>query len=258
MSTPPDASSTPKSASAWRGRKRPLVSAALAVLVLYFVVAYLVLPLGWRRYEKKHPALDDVPRISHTATGIPGDPVNVGLIATENDIHLALLAAKWFPADPITLRSSIRIAGSTVFHRSYEDAPVSSLYLWNRKQDLAFEQPVGEDARRRHHVRFWRSDSVDDDGRPLWLGAATFDTRVGLSHTTGEVTHHISPDVDAERDKIVSDLKQVGASLNVQWIEDFDIREGKNGGGDPYQTDGKLAVVLVGAPRIRPGAATGQ
>src|SRR5262249_30205288 len=121
MSTPPDASSTPKSASAWRGRKRPLVSAALAVLVLYFVVAYLVLPLGWRRYEKKHPALDDVPRISHTATGIPGDPVNVGLIATENDIHLALLAAKWFPADPITLRSSIRIAGSTVFHRSYED-----------------------------------------------------------------------------------------------------------------------------------------
>ena len=214
--------------------------------VLYLLSAYFLVPVGWRRYEKRHPALDDAPRIAHTANGIPGDPVNIGLVATEEEIHRAMLAAKWFPADPITLRSSMRIAGSTVFHRSYEDAPVSSLYLWGRKQDLAFEQPVGNDARRRHHVRFWRSDKVDDDGKPLWLGAATFDTKVGLSHTTGQITHHISADVDAERDKIVSDLKQAGASLGVRWIAGFDNLAGKNGGGDPYQTDGRLAVVMVG------------
>jgi hypothetical protein len=238
----------PDAKSPWSRWRRPLVHLVLMALVLYLLSAYLLVPAGWRRYEKRHPALDDAPRIAHTANGIPGDPVNVALVATEEEIHRAMLAARWFPADPITLRSSMRIAGSTVFHRSYEDAPVSSLYLWGHKQDLAFEQPVGDDARRRHHVRFWRSEKVDDTGRPLWLGAATFDTKVGLSHTTGQITHHIARDVDAERDKIVADLKRVGASLGVDWIAGFDNLSGKNGGGDPYQTDGKLAVVLVSPP----------
>src|SRR6185369_16696846 len=196
------------------------------------------------------PALDDAPRIAHTTTGIPGDPINIGLVATEEEIHKAFLAAGWFPADPITLESSIRIAGSTVLHRSYDDAPVSSLFLWGHKQDAAFEQPVGDDARRRHHVRFWRSDSRDGHGRPLWLGAATFDTRVGFSHTTGEITHHISANVDGERDKILADLTRAAAVHDVEWIDGFHMeRHGKNGGGDPYETDGRLAVVTLAVPR---------
>ena len=48
--------------------------------------------------------------------------------------------------------------------------------------------------------------------------------------------------------KVTADLKQAGASLGVEWIAGFDNLAGENGGGDPYQTDGKLAVVLVGPP----------
>jgi hypothetical protein len=210
-------------------------------------IAYLILPVAWRRYEKRHPALDSAPQIAHTATGIPGDPINLGLVASEEQIHKGMLAAGWFPADPITLKSSIRIAGSTVLHRSYEDAPVSSLYLWGHKQDLAFEQPVGNDARKRHHVRFWRSEKLDEQGKPLWLGAATFDTKVGFSHTTGEITHHISPDVDGERDKVIADLKRISALADVFWVDDFhSTLTGKNGGGDPYQTDGRLEGGVMG------------
>lgn len=228
-----------------------LAWAVLGLLATYLVVAYLLVPLVWRRVERRHPALAAAPDITHTATGIPGDPLNVGLIATEEELHRALLAAGWHPADAITLRSSIRIAGSTVLHRSYEDAPVSSLYLWGRKQDLAFEQPVGNDARRRHHVRFWHSEEQDADGRPLWFGAGTFDTSVGLSHTTGEITHHISPDVDAERDKLVADLQHAGAVSALEWVDGFHkTLEGKNGGGDPYRTDGRLAVATLKAPVV--------
>lgn len=225
---------------------KPLLYLVLVVVTAWIVIAYVVLPVGWRRYEKRHPALDDAPRVAHTTTGIPGDPVNLGLVAPEEKIHRAMIAAGWFPADPITLESSIRIAGSTVLHRSYEDAPVSSLYLWGHKQDLAFEQPVGNDARKRHHVRFWRSEKLDEQGQPLWLGAATFDSRVGFSHTTGEITHHISPDVDAERDKIIADLQHSGTPIEVLWIDGFQTTlTGKNGGGDPYRTDGRLAVCMV-------------
>ena len=68
-----------------------------------------------------------------------------------------MLAAKWNPADPLTLESSIEIAAATVMRKPYADAPVSSLYLFGRKQDLAFEKPVGNDPRRRNHVRFWQA-----------------------------------------------------------------------------------------------------
>ena len=116
---------------------------------------------------------------------------------------------------------------------------------FGRKQDLAFEQPVGDSPRQRHHVRFWRSEE-QESGRPLWLGAATFDERVGLSYTTGEVTHHIGPDVDAERNRIANELEKADWAQEVYWIDGFHHRlEGHNGGGDPWRTDGRLAVVVL-------------
>jgi len=218
----------------------------VALAVLWLLLAYFLLPRLWRRYARRHPALEDAPRITHTADGIHGDPLNVGLVGTEDELQAAMLAAGWFPADPITLKSSLRIALGTLLHRTYQDAPVSSLYLWGRKQDLAFEQPVGHDPRQRHHIRFWRSAKEDEQGRPLWIGAATFDTRVGLSHTTGQITHHIAADVDSERDKILADVREAGEVTEVIWVEDFhQQREGKNGGGDPYRTDGRLAVGII-------------
>ena len=80
-------------------------------------------------------------------------------------------------------------------------------YYNNKRQDLAFEKPVGNSADRRHHVRFWRVLERGQEGRAVWLGAATFDRGVGLSHDDGRVTHHIAPDIDAERDLLTGDLE---------------------------------------------------
>jgi hypothetical protein len=231
-------------------RKRGLTTRAVRViiflLVAYFSLAYVAVPYLWRLAARHHPALDGIPTIAHTKDGIPGDPLNIAFIGSEEQISKAMEAADWHPADPITLKSSLRIIGDTVRHRPYDDAPVSNLYVWNRKQDLAFEQPVGNDPRSRHHVRFWKSDQLDMQGRPLWIGAATLDICVGFSHTTGEVTHHIGPNVDAERDKIVADLERIKAITDVDFIADFQPHlEGKNGGGDKYKTDGSLALGVL-------------
>src|SRR5207245_7361847 len=137
-----------------------------------------------------------------------GDPLNVSIIGSEDDLLSALLEAGWYPADPITLKSSLRIAESTIFHRPYIDAPVSNLFLFGRKEDLAFEKPVSNDPRQRHHVRFWKSDAKDEDGRPVWMGSAILDDRVGLSRLTGQITHHTAADIDAERDTLFRDLNQ--------------------------------------------------
>ena len=45
---------------------------------------------------------------------------------------------------------------------------------------------------------------------PLWIGAVTYDRSVGLSHRTGQITHHIGPDIDAERDGLIADLGEGG------------------------------------------------
>ena len=154
--------------------------------------------------------------------------------------------AGWFPADPLGLRSDLKIAADTVLKRPYDDAPVSSLFLFGRKEDLAFEQAVGDNPRHRHHVRFWQSDRADPDGRPVWVGSAVYDRRVGLSHTTGQVTHVTAADVDAERDYLFQCLEQSGGLAERYAVDDFHkVREGKNGGGDPWRTDGRLFVGVI-------------
>jgi hypothetical protein len=225
--------------------KRAAIAVAI-LLPLYVAAAYVVAPWAWEYYAKRHPSFDDSPRITQTSDGHPGDPLNVALIGTEAQMKATMAQAKWYAADPLALRSDLNIAVDTVLERPYDDAPVSSLYLFGRREDLAFEQPVGNDPRQRHHVRFWRTSKVDTDGRPVWIGAASYDDRVGLSHTTGQITHHIAPNVDAERDHLFADLQKTGdLSETFRASEFHKVLEGRNGGGDRWHTDGALWVGVI-------------
>jgi hypothetical protein len=228
-------------------RRRRWLRAAAGALALYLLAAYVVVPLLWESYGRRHPAFEHLPRITYTGAGIPGDPLNVALFGTEAQVKKLLVAARWYPADPLTFKSCLEIAEATVLRRPYDEAPVSNLYFEGRKEDLAFEKPVGDDPRKRHHVRFWKTGAADADGRPLWVGAAIYDERVGLSHTTGQITHHTGADIDAERDFLFRDLQQTGDLARVFFVADFHPnREGRNGGGDLWRTDGRLEAGVIG------------
>ncbi len=215
------------------------------VLGIYLLTAYAILPFAWGRYwARRHPALDSMPKFTRTAHGSPGDPLNVALIGTEKEIVCVMARAGWFPADERTTRSCMKIAYATLFKKEYKTAPVSDLFCYDRKQDLAFQCPM-PNPRQRHHVRFWESAEKDEEERPLWIGAATFDDGLGITHATLQVTHHIDPDIDKERDKLLEDLEATG-HLGERWLEEFhDQREGRNGGGHPYRTDGQRAVAWI-------------
>jgi hypothetical protein len=227
----------------------------IVLLAGWVLAAYLILPALWRHYEH-HPALEYAPKISVTKSGIPGDPLNVALIGSEADLVHAMLRAGWDPADPITFRTSLGIARSVLLGHAYRDAPVSNLYVFGRRQDLAFEKPFGKNASRRHHVRFWRSVELGRAGVPLWIGAVTFDRSVGLSHRTGQVTHHIAADIDTERDGLIADLHRAGALVEIFQVTGVGFTlAGRNGGGDRYYTDGELSVAVLTTrenPEARP------
>lgn len=161
--------------------------------------------------------------------------------------------AGWYPADPITLKSSIEIAGSVVLDRPYDEAPVSTLIYDGRKQDMAFEKPIGGSADRRNHVRFWMVIEQGVEGRPVWLGSATLDQSVGFNDYTGQFTHHIAPGIDKERNRLIGDLvaaSVVTALYNVSGVGP--AFNGRNGEGDRYYTDGEihLAVLSPGAEPV--------
>lgn len=234
---------------------RALVILTAVLVGSYFLIAYILLPEGWRHYEH-HPSLAAFPKVTVNADNIPGGPLNVGLIGTREEVLAAFKAAGWRRADPLGLVSDLEIAASVALDRPDPTAPVSNLYLWGRPEDLAFEKPVGTSARERQHVRFWRSDETGKDGRPLWIGAASFDQSVGFSHLTGQITHHISPDLDAERDRLLADLAAAQQLQTVYQVTGVGpTLNGRNAEGDPYFTDGELSIGVLtkdGAPSAQP------
>lgn len=217
----------------------------LSAVAAYALAAYVVLPAFWTHYEHQK-GLAELPMVTRTAQDIPGDPVNVGLVGEAKDVLCAMHAVGWYPADPITLKSSVEIVGSVLLDRPYRAAPVSNLYYLGRREDLAFEKPIGSSADHRHHVRFWKVLNEGQEKRPVWLGAATRDRSVGVSHYTGAVTHHIEADIDAERQFLATDLKAAGmvqAKYQVTGIGP--TLTGRNGGGDPYYTDGEVWILRL-------------
>lgn len=230
---------------------------ALAVVIAYALLAYLVLPALWTHHEHQK-GLATLPMVTRTAQGIPGDPINVGLVGDKKDVLCAMHAAGWYPADPVTLRSSIEIVGSVLLDRPYRDAPVSPLFYLDRREDLAFEKPVGNSADHRHHVRFWKVLDQGEEKRPVWLGDATFDKSVGVSRYTGAITHHIDADIDAERMLLATDLENAGmVTAKYQVTGVGPTLAGRNGGGDLYYTDGEVWIMrLVEACQKRTDPAT--
>ena len=117
-------------------KRRHLISIAgiviLATFLTWFLGAYEFAPRAWRFVERRHPALAEAGVRTTTASGIPGDIVNFAFVGSQDDLVRLLSTARWSPADPITIRSALRIAVDSVRHESYVTAPVSPLYLFGR------------------------------------------------------------------------------------------------------------------------------
>src|ERR1700683_5539312 len=84
-------------------------AAAIALcLGAYLALAYAVAPFLWKHFEHQK-AIADLAMTTLTASGIPGDALNVGLEGSQEDVLCSMNAAGWSPADPATLKSSLKI-----------------------------------------------------------------------------------------------------------------------------------------------------
>ncbi|GAA1769371.1 LssY C-terminal domain-containing protein [Agromyces humatus] len=217
-------------------------------VVFWLVLAYLVLPRLHRILTTIYVPDYFIGR-ARTSDGLLGDPVNLAVDGPEASVHAAMLAAGWTRADDLSLASSWRIVTSTVTRMSYDEAPVSPLFLFGRQQDFAYQQEVEGNPAKRHHVRFWRTPDgwlLPGGRRVDWLAAGTFDRAVGFSLFTLQVTHKIDADTDVERDHIVATVLGGNPDARVHVLADFATGyHSRNGGGDSIRTDGDLPVIDV-------------
>jgi hypothetical protein len=219
-----------------------------AYVALWIFTAYILLPRLYRVFSKLYLPNYFFGR-TQTSDGLLGDPVNIAFIATHNQLRTAMKAAGWTEATPINLQSSLRMSYAAVRGSSYPDAPVSSLFLFNRQQDFAFETDIDGNPRQRHHVRFWKTPHMwwlPGGYEADWLAAATFDTNVSLSLFTGQITHKIDANVDQERDFVIETLQHAKQVSNTKIIEHFTSSyHSRNGGGNAIHTDGALPFITI-------------
>ena len=195
----------------------------LAATLTYGIAAYVILPRAVRMGLKilQHKL---VPSFTVTGDGLPGDPVNLALIGTLQQLRAAFAVLGWTEADRLGLKSSWHMVRAFVSNTPYPTAPFSTLYLFGRGQDIGFQKAIDNSPRKRHHIRFWalglsraedswgannfwlNTDRPADDARVIWVGAGTRDTGLSLTQLTFQITHATDADTNAERNFVIAEL----------------------------------------------------
>jgi hypothetical protein len=233
---------------------------ALALGLTYGIAAYVILPravrMGLKVLQRKL-----VPRFTITGDGLPGDPVNLALVGTFQQLRVAIAAAGWSEADRLGLASSWRMVRAFVFKSPYPSAPFSTLYLFGRGQDIGFQKAIDNSPRKRHHIRFWAlslahaedtvgtarfwlsSDRPAENERVLWVGAGTRDTGFSLTQLTFQITHATDSDTNVERDYIITELTKnrvIGVVTSYRAGQHLPSERVNH-----YITDGEVAVASL-------------
>jgi LssY C-terminus len=195
--------------------------------------------------------LGEAPQRSVSKDNQPGDPVNLVVIGTAQEIEQAFRKAGWSEPKAKNGQSIADTVRAVMNNDGFGAAPVSELYLYGRQQDLAFEKMLNT-FNKRHHLRLWQSPVKASDGRPIWLGAATHDT--GIDVHPGVVSHATDPDLDDERSQVQADLIGSGAVQAVELVtRPNPLTSGFTATGGAWHTDGRLLAV-----DLKAGAAAGQ
>ncbi len=180
---------------------------------------------------------------SETLTGRVQQPISIIILVRDESQFLGLFSkTDWVLADDPGGRTLSHAAAAAWLGLPYRNAPVTPSFWRGRPHDFAFERQTGDvSIRERHHARFWNSGYETRDGKTIFVGTASFDDRLKWG-----LTHHIAPNIDAERDLLVKALTGVGIKGDTRRVRLLTPSMGTNMTGDLFFTDGWAVLLDVG------------
>lgn len=184
-----------------------------------------------------------------------GDPLNVVLVGSGEVAVAALSASGWNFTEAITADSVRRMVGAAIAEKAFLTAPVSSLYAFGRKQDVALQRGRSTISQR-NHMRLWLAP-FRCEGQPVWVGQVSRD--IGVKATTRSptlTTHVIDPVVDESREYLLHSLLHRDSVTRFAFVrgvgEATREKPRTNLTGDPYFTDGLRLVVWLSSEPVPP------
>lgn len=176
-----------------------------------------------------------------------GDPLNIVVMGEIENFLPYFLERGWEVSEDIYISSVFREIVAFVSGGRYNYAPVSALYLFGRRQDLALQKPR-ENIYSRNHLRLWLSP-YKYEGNPVWIGQISRDIGVSFSTKNWWLSNHdIDRQVDEARNFLVQDMMMSGGVERFGYVrgmepapEDSPMRNFMN---QPIYTDGLRAVFL--------------
>ncbi len=228
-------------------------------LGLFAAAAALAFAAGMSRQPKPHQIPQPPPRIltmpveqaletgifpkyTETILGNRQEPISLIILAPDRQAFLDLFAAAgWLRAEKPTLANLDKALAAAWLGQPYPTAPMTPSFWNSRPHDFGFQLPTETgNLRQRHHARFWNTGVLTKDGQMIIVGTASLD--VGLKWG---ITHKIDPNIDAERDFLVSDLVATGRVAPPRTIDLVAPVLGQNMTGDAFFTDGKAVLLRV-------------
>jgi len=196
--------------------------------------------------DQLRKGIDSLPRRVNDQFNNQGDMVNFVIVGSQKDVQAALAAATWHVADTDNTKAVLNALEQTYDSKDYLAMPMSTLFLFGRRQDFGYEmaEPIAMVASR-HHFRIWKAPFTWM-GSEVWCGAGTHDIGFAKDKRNGSVTHKIDPSVDGERDNIGSSLQKANQAKTLTYYLPPDpVQDARNATGDGYHSDGRLLVIFL-------------
>jgi hypothetical protein len=199
--------------------------------------------------------LQQVPQRTTTLKSADADLTNLVFLGSKEQVESAFHEAGWHHSDVSSRHSFMKNFYALLNNSGYQQQPMLTQLMNGRPQNMNWQKNLNSYGRR-DHLRIWEW-MPEGGAEPVWVSSSTHDTGVVFSMKYKAFVHHISPDIDNERETVIRDLNFAGCVKSVNYVP----RPGmvtltQNATGDLVRTDGSIAVVhLQDCQPVVPGLA---
>ena len=188
--------------------------------------------------------IQKMPQRSTTTKSVDADLFNLVFLGSHEQVQTAFREAGWHNSDPVSKYSFEHNLYALLNNSGYAQQPMTTFLLAGRPEDMNWQKGLNSYGRR-DHLRIWQWPG-EEATASVWLSSSTHDTSAILSVKYHGFVHHISPNIDDERSKVIRDLNFAGCVSSVSYVARPGISTiTQNATGDAIRTDGSIAVVQL-------------